>query len=169
MDAMLKNSLWLQYGAALDMLHDAVRLCPNELWTAALWRNSRNAAYGQFWYIAYHTLFYVDLYLKGTFDDFAPPPPFKRGRLPKTPYTKDQIYTYLDQCRSKCRETLEALTDEKARQRCTFNWIDTNFLELQIYSLRHVQEHAAQLNLFLGQHEIEDIDWVTQARDKIPS
>lgn len=31
--------------------------------------------------------------------------------------------------------------------------------------MRHVQEHAAQFNLFLGQHAIEGInDWVPQAK-----
>ncbi len=39
-----------------------------------------------------------------------------------------------------------------------------SFFELQLYTLRHVQEHAAQLSMFLGQHGIPDeaLDWVTQ-------
>ncbi len=39
-----------------------------------------------------------------------------------------------------------------------------SFFELQVYTLRHVQEHAAQLSLFLGQHGIpgEALDWVMQ-------
>ena len=41
-----------------------------------------------------------------------------------------------------------------------------SFLELHLYNLRHVQEHAAQLSLFLGQHAIPDeaLDWVTLAK-----
>ncbi|MBL8133604.1 MAG: DinB family protein, partial [Anaerolineae bacterium] len=62
--------------------------------------------------------------------------------------------------------TIEALTDEKAQQPCTFKWITTNFLELQLYSMRHVQEHTAQLNLLLGQHGVSVVDWVTQARSR---
>ena len=41
-----------------------------------------------------------------------------------------------------------------------------SFWELQLYSMRHVQEHAAQLSLFLGQHAIPDeaLDWVPWAK-----
>jgi hypothetical protein len=34
---------------------------------------------------------------------------------------------------------------------CRFAWGELTFGELQLYNLRHVQEHAAQLSLFLGQ------------------
>jgi hypothetical protein len=37
-----------------------------------------------------------------------------------------------------------------------------------LYTMRHVQEHAAQLSLFLGQHGVpgESLDWVAQAQDE---
>jgi len=43
-----------------------------------------------------------------------------------------------------------------------------SILELQLYTMRHVQEHAAQLSLFLGQHAIPDeaLDWVPRAKDE---
>ena len=37
--------------------------------------------------------------------------------------------------------------------------------ELHLYNLRHVQEHAAQLALFLGQHVGTAPGWVGRARD----
>jgi hypothetical protein len=40
-----------------------------------------------------------------------------------------------------------------------------SYFELQLYNLRHVQEHAAQLHLFLGQHVPETTGgWVARAR-----
>ena len=165
MDASLKTLLWQQFGAAIDMLDDAIRLCPDPLWTAVVWQDPDDARYGQFWFVAYHTLFWLDLYLTGASEGFAPPPPFVRGRLPEKPYTKDQVRTYLHQCRCKCQTTLEGLTNESAQRRCTFEWFEASFLELQLYSMRHVQEHASQLNLLLGLHDVEGLDWVTQARD----
>ncbi len=40
-----------------------------------------------------------------------------------------------------------------------------SFLELLLYNMRHVQEHAAQLNLFLGQNAIDRAsDWVPRAK-----
>jgi hypothetical protein len=34
---------------------------------------------------------------------------------------------------------------------CRFSWGELPFGELLLYTMRHVQEHAAQLHLFLGQ------------------
>ena len=165
MDAWLKTLVWQQYGAALDMFSDAINLCPNHLWTAALWKDSEDERYGQFWYIAYHTLSWLDLFLTGTQKGFAPPSPFIRGKLPDTPYTKEQIKWYLDHCRTKAQAIFESLTDEKARQICVFEWMEPTYLELQLYCMRHIQEHGAQLNLMLGQHDITGQDWVAQARE----
>ena len=166
MDTMLKTSVWQQFGAAIDTLSDAIGLCPDHLWTGVLWKDTEDARYGQFWFIAYHTLFWTDLYLTGSSEGFAPPAPFIRGKLPEKLYTKEQICVYLDQCRRKCQSTIESLTDEKAHQICTFKWMEPTFLELQLYSMRHVQEHAAQLNLFLGENGVSGQDWVAKARDK---
>lgn len=164
MDQNLRTSLWLQYGAAIDMLADAIGLCPDPLWTAVLWVDEEDARYGQFWFVAYHTLKWLDLYLTGTAEGFAPPAPFIRDALPDEPYTKEQILTYLDHCRNKCRTTVENLTDERAQQVCPFRWMEPTFLELQLYCMRHVMEHAAHLGYILGQHGIAGIDWVSQAR-----
>jgi hypothetical protein len=40
-------------------------------------------------------------------------------------------------------------------------WVDS---ELQLYNLRHVQEHAAQLGLFLGQQAGKSTRWAPQAQ-----
>lgn len=165
MDAMVKTSLWKQFGATIDMLNDAINLCPDALWTAVLWKDPDDARYGQFWYLAYHTLSWLDLYLTSNYEDFAPPAPFIRGTLPETPYAKAQVLNYLVECRSKCQSIIENLTDEKANEICTFDWIEGTYFEMQIYSMRHAQEHASQLNMLLGQHEVAGLDWVPQARE----
>jgi hypothetical protein len=161
-----RASTWKQFGAAIDMLEDTIRLCPDHLWTAVLWKDPDDERYGQFWFVAYHTLRWLDLYLTGTMEGFAPPPPFIQGALPELPYTKDQILGYLRACRTKCQSTLEELTDEQAQHRCVFEWMEPTFLELQMYSMRHVQEHAAQLSLVLGQHDVMGLDWIASARGK---
>jgi len=166
MDTMLKTSIWQQFGASIDMLDDAISLCPDHLWTTQMWKDPEDAAYGQFWFIAYHTLFWLDLFLTGSYEDFLPPPPFIRGKLPEKPYTKEQVYNYLGECRRKAQAIIEGLTDEQANRRCKFNWMEPTFLELQLYSMRHIQEHGAQLNLVLGQHDITGQDWVAVARNK---
>ena len=161
-----RASTWKQFGAAIDMLGDAINLCPDHLWTLVLWKDPDDERYGQFWFVAYHTLFWLDLHLTGTMEGFTPPSPFIRGVLPEQPYTKDQIIAYLALCRDKCQSTLAGLTDERAQQRCVYDWMELSFLELQMYNMRHVQEHAAQLSLVLGQHAVMGFDWIASARSK---
>jgi hypothetical protein len=167
MDTTLKTGLWQQFGAALDTLDDALTLCPDELWTAVLWYDEEDARYGHFWFIAYHTLFWTDLFLGGSYKDFQPPLPFIRGKLPDQPYTKADVQAYLIACRQKSKAIIEALADEQAYRLWHFDWMDPTYLELQFYSMRHIQEHAAQLNYFLGQQGITGQDWVAKARDVI--
>jgi len=162
MDALLKTSISRQFGASIDMLDDALTLCPDGLWTAALWDDDEDEQYGQFWFVAYHTLFWLDNYLTGGSTDFVPPAPFIRGALPESPYTKDEVQTYLRACRQRCHAAIDALTDERARELVPKG---PPYLELQLYNMRHVQEHASQLQLLLGQHGVPGPDWVSKARD----
>jgi hypothetical protein len=166
MDTAIKTAVWQQFGAAIDMLDDAMRACPDELWIATLWNEpDRQQEYATFWYRAYHTLLWLDLYLSASpAEDFTPPAPFLPDGLPEKPYTKDQLRAYLEHGRRKCRSTVEALTDERARQRCKYEWVDVSFFELLLYTMRHVQEHGAQLHMSLGQHGIAVDDWVPIAQ-----
>jgi hypothetical protein len=164
--------IWSQFGAAIDMLENAMRACPDELWSEPSRRPewvSRGVV--GFWYVAYHTLFFLDLYLSESVDVFMPPAPFTlaeldpRGILPDRPYTKDELLTYLELGRQKCRATIESLTDEKASQRCGFEWLDLTVAELLLQSMRHVQHHVGQLNLMLRHATDSAPRWVKQARD----
>jgi hypothetical protein len=158
MDAFFKSILWAQFGAAIDMLENAMRACPDALWTGS-----------RFWYISYHTLFFLDFYLSDPADAFAPPAPFTldeldpAGLLPDRPYTKEELQAYLDHGRKKCRAVIEALTEEKARGRRDFGFLDLTFAELLLYTMRHVQHHAGQLNLILRQQTDAAPRWVRQA------
>ncbi len=49
-----KNLVWQQFGGSIDMLENAIRACPEKLWSD----RSRNP---EFWYTAFHTLFWLDL------------------------------------------------------------------------------------------------------------
>ena len=171
-DTFWTGIVWRQFGAAIDMLGNAMRDCPDELWEAPmLGEEAEDAKYSVFWYVAYHTLFFLDLYLTGAVEGFAPPAPFTldeldpAGILPERPYTRDELSTYLEHGRAKCRRTIEALSDEQAWRRCGFPWGELSFAELLVYSMRHVQEHGAQLSLFLGQQRDIGSRWVAQARE----
>ena len=171
METFWKTILWKQFGAAIDMLENAMRACPDELWCDG----SKPPAWVSrgvvgFWYVAFHTLFFLDFYLSGSEKDFAPPAPFTlaeldpAGLLPERPYTKTELQAYLEHGRRKCRATIAALTDETARQRCGFERLDLSGAELMFYSMRHVQHHAAQLNLLLRQATDSAPRWVGRTK-----
>lgn len=166
----LKPILSRQFGAALDMFEKQLINCPDELWSQSLWQNSStDPGFSDFWYIAYHTLFFLDLYLFGTYEGFKPPEPFTldeldpAGVLPERIYTRGELLEYLRYCREKGNFYIERLTDQNALEICHLTWGDPPYLELLIDNLRHVQEHTAQLGLFLGQHGIKG-KWVSQAK-----
>jgi len=170
MDTNLKTSIWQQFGASIDYLADTVSACPDELWLASLWLTpNAKPERAQFWYVVYHTLFWLHLYLTGAEEGFVPPAPFTLieqdgdDPLPERVYTKDELLSYLNDGRKKCRATIEALTDETAGRHCQFSWGECSFLELLIYNLRHVHGHASQLNMLLGQKGIPAPDYPTQA------
>ncbi len=173
MDPNLKPSIWQQFAASIDYPADTINACPDELWSASLWQtHDRSPVLAQFWYVAYHTLFWIDLYLTGTEDGFLPPPPFllidqyDGGPIPERVYTKAELLAYLADCRQKTKATIAAQTDETIQQRCEFSWGECSFLELLIYSLRHTHGHASQLNMLLGQNGIASPDYVTQVRNE---
>lgn len=132
------------------------------------WKDEEDVRYGQFWWIAYHALSRTDLFLTSNYEDFKPPAPFLRGKFPEQPYTKAQIKGYLTHCRDLAQSIIENLTDEKACEVRKFEWMEPTYLELQLYSMRHLQEHAAQMNLVLGHHGVTEQDWVAQARGEVP-
>jgi hypothetical protein len=181
MDTVWKTALGRRFDAAIDQLEQALRSCPDELWQESLWEvrledvGVEPAAeapaldagsiqvYSAFWYLAYHTLFFLDLYLSGGLEQldagFAPPAPFRAdehdaGVLPKRVYARAELGAYLAHDRRKCQATIEALTDEEGRRPCRWGPREVPFFELLLVNLGHVREHSAQLGMLLGQRNV---------------
>lgn len=148
MDATSRTVLWGQFGAAIDMLENAIRSCPEDLW-------GDRTRQPEFWYLAYHTLFFLDFYLTDAADGFAPPAPFtlselaSAGVLPDRVYLKEELLGFLEHGRNKARKRIDTLTPERAARRCNYGWFEPTMLEALLYNMPHVQHHAAQLNLIL--------------------
>ena len=158
-----RRDVWRQFGAAIDMLGNAITACPDELW-------SDRSRQPEFWYVDYHTLFFLDLSLSPGVEGFAPPFPFtldeldEEGVLPERPYTKAELLRYLEHGRAKCRATVAALADRDAGAPSGFDWLDAGAFEMLLYNLRHVQHHTGQLNLLLRQATGSAPGWVRKAR-----
>ncbi len=161
--SMWKNTIWQQFGASIDMLENAVRACPAEVW-------GDRSEPSEFWYIASHTLFWLDYYLAEDCENFAPPPPFgleeldPAGVIPARAYTPAELLTYLEYGRSKCRSAIQSLTDETMHQPCGSRRPGLSNVELLLYNMRHVQHHAAQLNLILRQKIDSAPQWVGKTK-----
>lgn len=157
MDESFKKELWGQFGASIQMLENAIKLCPDNFW----------ATEKKFWYFSYHCLFWLDYYLTTNPDGYTPPAPYTlsefdpEGALPERVYTKEELLLFLEHCRGKGRNLILGLTDSSAKSRWVSDFKDYSLFEIIIYNLRHVQHHTAQLNLLLRQ-EIDDAPkWVS--------
>ncbi|MFT3890519.1 MAG: DinB family protein [Anaerolineales bacterium] len=172
MDIIDNEMLWRQFGAAIDMFGDTLRDCPDELWEKRLWEDQSDqwvaAGFSTFWYLGYHMLFWLDLYLTGAEEGFVPPEPFDlvemdaNESLPRV-YTREELLGYLELCRQRCQQTILSMSTEQANRLCTFAWGEVTFAELLLYTMRHVQEHGAQLRMFLGQQAGKSADWASKA------
>ncbi len=160
MDSSLKTILWQQFGATIDMLENALVACPNELW------NTKS----KFWYTGYHTLFYLDYYLSDTPESFLPPAPFTlsefdpAGVPPDRIYSKAELLAYLEFGRQKCHDLIAGLTAAGAEKRFVNEYKNYSVLEILLYNMRHVQHHAAQLNLLLRQGMVDVPNWVSRTK-----
>jgi hypothetical protein len=154
----LKEAIWSQFGAGLDMLENAISMCPEEHWDTTL----------NYWYLSYHCIFWTDYYLTSEPSKFEPPKPFTlsefdpSGKKPERTYTPTELLGYLAHCRQKAKQLISGLTTEKLNDRWVNDYKNFSMLEILFYNLRHIQHHAAQLNLLLRQTIRNAPAWVSQ-------
>ena len=164
MEQDIKNIICQQFGAAIDSLEKAIDHCPDNHWTD-------NTKFHQIWYMAFHTIFWLDYYLTPPSLHFTPPQPYTMsemdpsGIIPDPAYTKEQLQTYLAQTRKKCHDTIMNLTEELANEVCSTSRADLSFQEMLLYNMRHVQHHTAQINLLLRQKIDSAPGWTFRAKE----
>jgi hypothetical protein len=164
----------------LDQYERLLNMCPDGLWEEPVWEVKKEhpwvwpvkragskeqlgeemlRVYSAFWNVAYHALFHVDYYLaKGVTKGFKPPPPFKEAdhhgnTIPTRTYTRDELQRYVAYDRERVRTVIPALSDDEAN--AIVPRAGVPFGEFLVGTLTHTQEHAAQLQLFLGRHGID--------------
>lgn len=158
-----KEILWRQFGASIDMLGNAIELCPEQFWD-----NEK-----KFWYNAYHCLFFLDYYLTLEPKNFTPPSIFSlsefEDRMPERTYTKEELLYYVDFCKKKCKKIIAQLDEQNSK----LDWVNQsetmryNIIEILLYNMRHVQHHAAQLNLILRQEIDNATDWIYETNNEL--
>lgn len=155
-----REAIRSQYLSSLEMMKQAVETCPEEMWA-----NGEDKDH--FWQIAYHALFYTHLYLQKTVADFIAWPKHLDGaERQDTPlekigrvYTKAEILEYLGLCQDQVvRQT--SMLDLEAPS--GFEWLPFGKLELQIYNIRHLQQHVGEMFERLGTRASARLNWVAK-------
>jgi hypothetical protein len=150
-----KDSIKSQYYASLQMLRQAVTKCPDALWDDRSYKNV-------FWHVVYHSLFYTHLYLAPTRESFKPwsksRPGYNEFKEGQEPYSKADILVYFEVVEQQVEEQIGALDPDAPSG---FHWLPFNKLELQIYNIRHLQQHAGELYERLGVSNGIEVDWVS--------
>jgi len=166
---LLQNSILGQLDAAHITLQDCLRKSGPENWTFPIGRY-------QLGRVVFHTLFYTDYYLStseeefyaqpfhqqnsGIFQQYAEMKDVEPGPAPD----RSAVSEYLDFCRSKARETVLSQTEQTFQLDHHAPWLQLTRAEVYIYNARHVQHHAAQIQLRLRQEHQIDIPWVKAGR-----
>ena len=142
-----------QYLAALEMLKQVIVKCPEALWDAP-------GNQDKFWRKSYHALFYAHLYLQNAEKDFAL---WEKHHDPdgETPFTKDEVLEYLSFVEKQVAERVPATNLEAESG---FYWLPFDKLELQLYNIRHIQQHTGELYERLGTQENIELDWILSGK-----
>lgn len=153
-----------QYLSALDMLEQTITQCPDTIWNNSGDKN-------KFWHVAYHALFYTHLYLQDSEQTFTawnkhrdeyqflghvPWPPRAEPKIGEL-YDRETVLEYLAFCREQVVERVTPLDLDAVSG---FHWLPFSKLELQIYSIRHLQQHTGELMERLGTRAGVEIDWI---------
>jgi len=166
MSEVSRQVLWGQLGAAIDALENTIAACPEAVW-------GEGPTPHAFWYLVYHTLFWLDHDLSAGPEGFAPPAPFTLGELdpagvyPDRIYTPTELRTYLDHTRRKARALIAAMTEEQAAKPSGFGRHGLGHGEMLLYNIRHVQHHVGQLQLLLRQRTDSAPRWVSRAKTEL--
>ena len=144
-----KQVIQSQYLAALAMLKQVVEKCPESVWY------DQNEKF-RVWSKAYHTIFFVHLYLQTAEKDFVE---WEKHHDPDgdVPFTKEEVLEYLEFVTNQVVERVSA-TDLEAES--GFHWYPVNKLELQFINIRHIQQHTGELYETIGTRENIELDWI---------
>lgn len=145
-----KQVIQSQYLAALAMLKQVIVNCPEALWDAP-------GNQDRFWRKSYHALFYAHLYLQHAEKDFVP---WEKHHDPdgEVPFTKDEVLEYLSFVEN---QVMDRIPDTELESQSGFHWLPFNKMELQLYNIRHIQQHTGELYERLGTHGNMELGWVS--------
>ncbi len=175
----LKECLWKNFAACIDMLKNAIELWPEEYWNS----------HKRFFFTAYHTIVFLDYYLTIPLEEFSALLPYTLMDFENIPedavddvvpdkiYSKKESLEYVKYCREKCKSVIQGLTEETLQQQwinklgspdlsmASSSIVSYSVTEILLHNMRHVQHHAAQLNLLLRQTINQAPNYIFEVQD----
>jgi hypothetical protein len=160
----LAQALLTQYAAAFKTLEEAIERFPEPSWQQDHPDDSADRA-------VFHTLFFTDYYLGSGPEAFRQQPyhaenpaPFQdyeelEDRQPQNHYDREACRQYLEFCRRKAHRVLAGASCDTLSRDSGFPGRDLSRLGLHVYTIRHIQHHAAQLGLRLQLAGGEPLRW----------
>ena len=143
-----------QYLSALEMLKQVIVQCPEQLWGAPGDEDSC-------WHRCYHALYYTHLYLQVCEDDFQP---WHKQHKPDqySYYYQSEVLEYLGFVQQQVKLLVPSLNLEATSG---FDWLPFNKFELQLYNIRHIQQHAGEMFERIGSKAELEFYWVSRTPD----
>ena len=168
------------FDEGIDRLEQALRDCPADRWQASVWPVLRTDPWvwpsagtepvperteetiqqlSAFWVVAYHALFFLDLYATIDASTFSVPPYAANGpeelgfaadgavALPGPAFGRDALLEWAEHGRQKVHATITAVTDEQLATLLTGHHprAGETFEQVLRVNLAHVDEHGSQL------------------------
>jgi hypothetical protein len=146
----LRSVIQSQYLASLAMLKQAVVKCPPEAWDDPHDKDG-------FWFVAYHALRFAHQYLKAKEENYSrwEQRPFSN---PGKPFSKEEI---LERLVLVERDVVEQIPIMDLDAKTGATGALANKFELQIYNIRHIQQHTGELYQKLSPYNLE-LEWASQ-------
>ena len=136
------------------MLKQAIVKCPPEAWD-----NPQDK--DKFWFVAYHTLRFAHQYLKAQ-DKGYPRWEQRRHTRPGVPFSKVEI---LERLAIVEQDVAEQILFMNLHAKTGATGALANKFELQLYNIRHIQQHTGELYEKLSAYNIK-LGWASQRYTK---
>ncbi len=160
----MKAFLRPQYENVLKMLEECIAKYPDDLWADTGYQNPA-------WHVAYHALYYTNIYLAPTEDEIRHWPeeqaelhylassahPEYSGVFKKAvPYSRDEMISFLGLIRQYLSQYLQNLDPHAPAWP---SWYDQPRGEFHINNLRHLQHHTGELQERINSRRTTTNEW----------
>jgi hypothetical protein len=142
----------------LDMLSNAVHSCPDDVWDAA-------DETAPIWQQAYHTLFWLNAWLRDWNREFEPPAfhsdaarDLVRGAVPAL--SRSQIEGYMGQVYSGCEAYLDSISPDSLTEETEAFGQKWTLADRIVGQIRHVQHHVGSMHSILKRKSGKTPGWL---------